>query len=83
MTEPGGRRRRHRRVVVLSAADRARAAAGEDVFAPEPPSGFLPETGAGESPRAWGDAGGDDATGAREAEILREVPPHWHGGRGA
>lgn len=76
-------RRRHRRVVALSDADRARAAAGEDVFAPSAGSGILPSAGAGESPRAWGDPGGEDAVGARDADILREVPPHWHGGRGS
>ena len=80
-----GRRARRRRVVALSPVDRQRAAAGEDVFAPAAAavSGFLPEAGAGESATAWGDAADGDAAGARDAAILREVPPHWHGGRGS
>ncbi len=84
-TAARGRRRRGRRAVALSPLDAERAAAGEDVFAPAPGTGstYLPEAGAGDSARAWGDAEEGDAADARETAILREVPPHWHGGRGA
>lgn len=58
----------------MSERDRARAAAGEDVFAPRvSPHG--PDDGK-DAPAAGGPS-------AREAELLREVPPHWFGGRGS
>lgn len=68
--------RKGRRVVAMSPRDYARAAAGEDVFAPQ----VAPDGIGGDSDEV---AGGTPGVTAREAEILREVPPHWFGGRGS
>lgn len=72
-------RRRHRRVIAMSQADRERAARGEDVFAPRvraPQDTQDADAGASDGANGAG-------APAREADILREVPPHWFGGRGS